>query len=302
MYFISPVSSLRSLTQPVAVVCHDAGAASVILAEMQACTEINFLPVMKGPSINLWQTQGNDIVDLLSLEDALSRAGSVLTGTSWASDIEHEARQRARQLGLHSVAVIDHWVNYASRFTRNGDIVPPDEFWVTDGYAYEIASAIFPETPVREIKNRYLQNELEKISTYGPILNANRVLYVLEPLRFTWPGCTQSGEFEALDYFVENLGKLMNPRTAQVKLRPHPSDATGKYDAWLQAHAHLDISMDKSCSLAQAISEAVWVAGCESMALVVALAAGRKTIGTLPPEAPLCRLPQSGLIHLRFVR
>lgn len=301
MYSISPVSGLHSLPQPVAVVCHDAGAANVILAEIQACPEIQCLPVMEGPSINLWQAAGKDTSDLVSLEDALSIAASLLTGTSWASDLEHEARQRARQLGLRSAAVIDHWVNYASRFIRNGDIVQPDEFWVTDSYAFEIASKAFPGTSIRKIPNLYLQNQVDEIAAFGPPRSANRVLYVLEPVRFTWPGCKQPGEFEALDYFVENLGKLMNPLTAQLKLRPHPSDATGKYDAWLRAHTHLDTAIDNSRSLSQAISEAGWVAGCESMALVVALAAGRKTVATLPPEAPLCRLPQDGLIHLRLI-
>jgi len=40
------------------------------------------------------------------------------------------------------------------------------------------------------------------------------------------------------------------------------------------------------------------VVGCESFALVVALAAGRRVCSTLPPWAPPCRLPQPGIVRL----
>jgi hypothetical protein len=38
--------------------------------------------------------------------------------------------------------------------------------------------------------------------------------------------------------------------------------------------------------------------GCESMALVVALAAGREVFSSLPPWAPPCRLPHAGVRRL----
>ena len=59
-----------------------------------------------------------------------------------------------------------------------------------------------------------------------------------------------------------------------------------------------DVTLCDAPDLATAISRHAWVAGCESMALVLALAAGRRTLCTLPPWAPRCRLPQRGLIHL----
>ena len=302
MSFTSLVSGLPSLPQPVAVVCHDAGAANLILAEMNAFPNVQCLPVMQGPAQALWLASNSAAIPILSLENALFQAASVLTGTSWASDLEHQARLLARDKGLPSITALDHWVNYSERFERDGNAVQPDEIWVTDSYAFDLASNVFTGTTVREITNRYLHNQVKDIAAFGPPLNKNAVLYVLEPLRFTWPGCTQAGEFEALDFFVANLAKLPNPLTAQIRLRPHPSDAIGKYDAWLLANAHLNIALDHCDSLAQAIGEAQWVAGCESMALIVALAAGRKTIATLPPAAPACRLPHNALIHLRDLK
>ena len=202
---------------------------------------------------------------------------------------------------LPSTAVIDHWVNYATRFEREGDVVLPDELWVADSDALKIALQTFPDAKVLQIPNRYLLRQVSEIAQL-PAPDTNRVLYVLEPVRFAWPGCIQAGEFEALDYFVENMGKLMDPRKAKLKLRLHPSDPAKKYDAWIKKHTELAAALDSSPTLSRAIGKAQWVAGCETTALVIALAAGRKTVSTLPPGAPRCRLPQAGLIHLADIR
>lgn len=289
---------LKSLAQPVAVVCHDAGAANIILAEMQSAPEVNCLPVMQGPAAVLWAANGYKTSALLTLNDALFSARSVLSGTGWASDVEHQARLHAKPLRLPSVAVIDHWVNYPARFERQGVVALPDELWVTDRYAFNLASVFFNSLPIQLLRNRYLQAEVQNIAPLSEA-TAGKLLYVLEPLRYSWPGCTQPGEFEALDYFVSLLGKIAPQKPLQIRLRPHPSDAPGKYTDWLAANARHNVSMDTSSSLSKAIGTAEWVAGCETAAMVVALAAGRKVVATLPPNAPKCRLPHDGLLHLR---
>jgi hypothetical protein len=99
---------------------------------------------------------------------------------------------------------------------------------------------------------------------------------------------------------VERLPLLALPEGVVLRLRPHPSDPPGKYLDWIAARrADLPVELDASPTLAAAISGARWVAGCESYALVVALAAGREVFGTLPPWAPPCRLPQAGIRQLR---
>ena len=81
-------------------------------------------------------------------------------------------------------------------------------------------------------------------------------------------------------------------------LRPHPTDAPGKYDDWIARHGTC-ARLDPSKSLVEAIARCAWVAGMESNAMVVALAAQRRVVCTLPPWAPPCRLPHRGLIHLK---
>ena len=61
------------------------------------------------------------------------------------------------------------------------------------------------------------------------------------------------------------------------------------------------MDLDESADLAEAIGRVSYVAGCETYAMVIALAAGRKVVCTLPPWAPECTLPHDGLIHLKKI-
>ena len=124
------------------------------------------------------------------------------------------------------------------------------------------------------------------------------LLYLLEPARDDW-GHGRSGEFQALDYFASRWPLPGVPAHVRVVLRPHPSDPPGKYEGWVESHTGFVTTLETGVPLREALSDARWVAGCESHAMVVALAAGRTVFGTLPPWAPLCRLPQPGIIHLR---
>jgi len=285
------------LPSPLAVVCHDAGAANLILAWLDETALPGVRTVMEGPAARLWENRFGSHFTRLTLDEALHGAASVLSGTGWGGDVEHRARQRARELAIPSVAVIDHWVNYADRFLRSGTIVLPDVFWVTDEYALLEARRCFPGYPIRLRENRYLLQQLAQIAPVTET-DAGEVLYALEPARAEW-GRGTPGEFQALDFLADHLREAGLAADAHIRLRPHPSDPPGKYQRWMQEHPRLHTSLDDSPDIARSVSRARWVAGCESFALVIALGAGRNVICTLPPWAPACRLPHSGMIHLK---
>lgn len=223
-------------------------------------------------------------------------ASFVLTGTGWASELEHHSRLLARKAGIRCAALLDHWVNYPQRFERHGKTVLPDEIWVSDVDAWQMARNHFPGQTLRLVKNWYLQQQLDQIAKPN-MGDSSELLYLAEPARSEW-GKGQPGEFQALDYFADKFLLLGLPQGVQVRLRPHPSDEPGKYDAWITLHRNLKVVLDDSTSMAGALSRATWVAGCESYGLALALAAGRKVFCVLPPWAPACRLPQAGLIHV----
>lgn len=284
------------------VACHDAGAANLVFAWLRAAAasgEVSpqqWRMVLDGPALRLWQDEPvPGAVLVADLEDALRAADTLFSGTGWGSSLEHRARVLARERGIASIAAIDHWVNYRERFIRDGSSVLPDRIWVADRYAYAEASRCFPDMPVDEMPNLYLQSVVTAIT---PLYEQRELLYVLEPVRATWAE-EGTGVFQALDFFALHVGRIVDDTAAVLRLRPHPSDPAGKYDAWIAAHPDLRAVLDDSRSLAASISRARWVFGAETFAMVVALAAGRQVVSTLPPHGHRCRLPHEQIIHLR---
>lgn len=302
---------MDSARRPLAIVAHDAGAANHIFAWLG---DEHAALCLAGPAQALWQARRGQASPTHSpaseLGEVIAGAATVITGTGWASDLEHEARWLAQNLGIHSVAVIDHWTNYPERFVRNGEQILPDEIWVSDPYAFKIAQAAFPGLPVVELPNAYLAGLVAEIEALEATLELNqrdgaddalrrdRVLYVLEPIRQAWGDLPEPGEFAALDYFIAHRDLAWLAPDAEIRLRPHPSDPPGKYDDWLARQANPRIKLDSAPTLAAGLAWAKVVAGCQTYAMVVALAAGRTVISTIPAWAPPCVLPQLDIIRL----
>ena len=149
-----------SLQSPVSVVCHDAGAANLVFAWLREWAEAGLLDkhefkvLLEGPAIKAWQLGPVPLLQMqlhTELSSALTGCQSVLTGTGWASSLEHDARQLAATLHIPSIAVIDHWVNYTQRFERDGVVVLPNQIWVSDSYAVELATKLFKNVPSVEL-------------------------------------------------------------------------------------------------------------------------------------------------------
>jgi len=283
------------------VVCHDAGASNLIFAWLRHWCEAGLLDqhvfnlMLQGPAEKAWLNLPIPLPQVQifkSLEFALEGSQTVLTGTGWSSSLEHQARQLAIQMSFPSIAVLDHWVNYAQRFERDNVLVMPDQIWVSDHVAESIAKDLFANTPVLTLPNLYLQNLVKRIPAVP--MDCRNLLYVLEPVRNDW-GRGVPGEFQALDYFIQHLTMLFGNDKVNITLRPHPSDPPNKYKSWVEANPLLDIRIDSQSDLSEAITQAKWVVGVESFALVVANAAGRETFSSLPPWAHKLQLPDPGI-------
>lgn len=286
------LAELNIAPDRLAIVAHDAGAANHILCWI-AAEPNHYRLVLRGPALKLWIQRFGEPPPQVTLEAALNGADCLLTGTGWASDLEHGARSLAREKGIQSIAVIDHWVNYSMRFVRGGEEVLPDRLWVVDEHALARARRVFAGVPAVLKPNLYLAEQVENA---GPPPATGDMLFLAEPMRDDW-GMGRPGEFQALDYLAACRDAAALDPTVALRIRPHPSDPHGKYDNWIAAHP--GSSIDTSRDLAAALRNAKWVIGMQSYALVIAIASGRRAICALPPWAPPNRLPQDELIHLR---
>jgi hypothetical protein len=286
------------ISMPAAIICHDAGSANIIIAGLKRIPSGIWRVYVGGPAEAIWNAAFPGHPIMSSFEEAIDGARCVITGTSWASDLEHQARKYARTRNIYCYAVIDHWVNYLERFVFNDEVVYPDEIWVTDYDAFNIAKIKFPKNIIVLYKNWYIEDQISKISKiHLPLVH--ELLYVMEPARDTW-GKKTAGEFQALNYFFENTKTLKLPSDIVFIIRPHPSDPIGKYDEWISRmnSGGRRIEIDHNLEIFQSLGRATWVVGCETFALVLALKAGKIVYCSLPPWAPQCSLPQTGLLHL----
>jgi len=106
-------------------------------------------------------------------------------------------------------------------------------------------------------------------------------------------------EEEALHYFLSNASAL-GKSIERILIRPHPSERAEKY-SWAQHGFELPIEMGGARTLLEEIADSDFVVGCESMAMVIALHAGKKVVSCIPPEGRTCVLPHAGIISLQNI-
>jgi hypothetical protein len=302
-FSITRASSIADLPAPVAVCCHDAGGANMVAAWVASDRLRDYKICAEGPALKIFAAAvPNRTAQPLS--KSLDGASCLLSGSGWASRLEHEARTAARLRGIPVVAALDHWVNYRMRFTRDGAETLPDLLVVTDRQAANLAAATFGSAcPVAIWENLYLKSEAAAVarhSTRVPAVPPARLLVLLEPIRQDWiVGAPDPAEFRALDYLMENMAALSpTPDEMVIRLRPHPSEPTSKYLPWLRRQNRKRLALSVGRSLSEDIAWADMAAGLESYALIVALESRRRAVSYLPPAAPLCSLQHPGLEHL----
>lgn len=280
----------------IAIISHDAGGAEILSSWLKQNNE-PFMLTLSGPAIKIFKRKLGKYKNH-TLNDSIKNSNLILCGTSWKSDLEKKALVKAKKNGKKVIAFLDHWTNYSERFQFKGVKIFPDEIWVADKYAKNIAKKFFPTIKITLKKNPYLEDikkEFKLASKILPPPNENDILYVCEPIRdhaiatykneFYW-GYT---EFEALNFFLKHLDVLKISIT-KIIIRPHPSDPPGKYN-FIKDRAPSLISIDNKKTLVEQILSVNTVVGCGSMALIVALLAGKRVISTIPPEGKGFELP-----------
>jgi hypothetical protein len=282
----------------ICVVSHDAGGAEIISSYVRR-NQIDYKFVLNGPAVSIFERKLGKL-NIQDLEEAVSTSDFLLCGTSWQSDIEWQAIAMARAAGKTSVAFLDHWVNYSERFTRGGITHLPDEIWVGDALAESMAQNLFPGVTIILVENPYFNDLKKELDEFMMPQECDpgglRILYVCEPIRehalrnygneHHW-GYTEEG---AIRFFLANTDLLGAP-IGRIVIRPHPSEPSGKYD-WVSQEYDLRIMTGGAISLIKEVAASDVVVGCESMAMVVGLLAGRRVISCIPPGGKPCELPQ----------
>ena len=291
----------------IAVVCHDAGGAE-LLSSWVLLHNVSCCVVVDGPAKEIFEKKIGKTKNI-SLESAIADSDWLLSGTSYSSNLEIRAIELARANKKKSVAFLDHWCNYTDRFKREGKMFLPDEIWVGDEEAYKIANKEFSSVKIHLKINPYfefLRGEFEKLGhKKRNIRQVPTALYVCSPINELalrhygdekyW-GYTEE---EAIRYFMENLYAL-NYKEINVVIRPHPSENHRKYD-WVLNEFGEQVKSGGNKTLLEEVFDAELVVGCNSMAMVVGLIAGKRVISGLPPGHRTYCLPMPEIEHLHNI-
>lgn len=287
-----------------AVVSHDAGGAEVLSSYLRR-EKLDARFVLAGPALKIFNRKLG-AVDSGSLKETIQACDWVLCGTSWQSDLEFNAVVEAGKAGRRCVAFLDHWANYTDRFTRGPLTCLPDEIWVGDRDAQRIAKSAFPDTPIELVDNPYFKDLREELGGLTPTTAKNprsvRFLYTAEPIAEhaeIQRGHSASwgyNEEDALRFFLGNVRNIAE-QVGSIVIRPHPAEKPDKY-AWAARDYDLPIEFGGKRPLLHEVVDADVVVGCESMALVVGLLAGKSVISSIPPGGRPIALPQKEIISL----
>lgn len=303
--------SMVETCQHIVICAVDAGSARHIAAWMYPLKQKVRLCV-DGPAVKIFK-EAWGIFDIYDLAETVQRCDVLISGTGWSSDLEHYSRIYAKQFGVRSIAVLDHWVNYSERFRRGDREVLPDELWVSDAKAFEIARQHFPRIPIVLLPNIWLDSvtsyvkKLRKAPSTTPYKN---LLYLCEPIREEWGyslSATYSCEEQAILYWLKGIGQLVTNGLVATKeegisllLLPHPSEESNKYKyivEHLSSEWQISIAANESIETSVAWADAVF--GCETQGLIIAVEAELPTYSCLPPWAPKCRLPCDRIVHMK---
>ena len=128
----------------IGVVLHDAGGSNQARSLIENLNlKIDYID-LQGPATSLTSDYNINFPEIGSYESWLKNVDLLITCTGWMSKLEFNSLQSALKCNIYSIVVLDHWVSYKDKFTRNGITLRPDELWVTDEYALELTKRVFP--------------------------------------------------------------------------------------------------------------------------------------------------------------
>ncbi len=259
------------------IVSHDAGGANLLAHWcMRWQSRVNFIYKLAGPALNIFKSLNLAQAMIEQYPPPVS-VDSVVTSTGWQTSYEYDAIQWASQHNIQSASYLDHWVNYQDRFVRDGISIYPDEIWVGDQDALNLAKQVFRSNniKVRFIRNQYFCDLKHKVASH--CTKSDSILICLEPIR---NGITYSDVYPRLVHYLSE-SKF---QTNRVLIRDHPSGCdTGRELLSNLLKPNFDVTISQQ-PLWQDLTDASAVVGYQSSVLAYACYLNIAAISFLPVD------------------
>jgi len=265
----------------VLVVSHDAGGAE-ILSSMLVKKKINYLLCLEGPAVNIFSRK-LDSINICKLEESIERADTIITGTSWASDLEYRAIVLAKKRNKKVISFLDNWKNYRERFSWHGPEVLPNEIWVGDEEGYDACKKLFSDSAVKLYPNYYWIDIKNQVEELGNNLEDNsiKILFISSNI----DGFNQQhsvfdfSDKQILNKCLDQITEISSgKKISEITISLHPSEKEDKYSYLDLEKYDFQIKINRNKDMINLLNSHTHVAGYDSMVLVLASICGKKTI------------------------
>ncbi len=276
---------------------HDAGGAE-LLSEYVAKNKNNYLFFISGPAVSIFKKKIKNL-KISNFDNSYKKLKKVITSTGWATNKEITIIDNCKKKKIKVCAYLDHWCNYKERFILNKKLILPDEIWVSDSLAYNIAKKIFKKKlklKIKKIKNFYFAKAKKffKENKYQKKNKENNILYLCEPIDEHYKNKYFYNEKDCLNLFFEKSYIFKKINT--ITFRPHPYEKNQKYK-WLIGKPNFKIKISKKNTLFREIIKNDIIVGCNTVALYIGLLANKKVYTSIP-KGFNCDIPSKKIIYL----
>lgn len=264
------IPDLLKYTNSIGVAVNDAGGAEQVNSLISRIDK-SFFILCDGPAKKII-SERRDNYSYVNSHFELINCDLVITGSGWMSELENNVLRYCNSNNIPSLTILDHWVNYRSRFFR-GEKVSPSMLAVTNKLALHLAKEEYSDKPIWLLPDFHLESFVEHINPYK---HSNTILILLEPITASFGDFTidLSKVINLIEIAcqMKELGKFEN-----VVIRNHPSGSYDQtiIDRFVSTYPYLILS--KNSDLKEDIQSARTVLGFNTYGLYISAMCGVET-------------------------
>ena len=170
----------------------------------------------------------------------------VFTGTSLPAKIELAFLKEAKKKGIKTYSFVDHWTNMSERFKYFNEYIYPNELWVIDEYAKEIAInegvkeniIVVNGNPYYDYLKGWQPNisRRDMLNMIGLKKDENYILYAPEPIStYNLEAKYGFDELSGLTYLNKIL-KNIKAKNFKIIVKAHPNQNHKIFEDYILEH------------------------------------------------------------------
>ena len=196
------------------------------------------------------------------IDSKITNNNILVTTTSLNNHFEFKAKLACIKKKINIISVLDHWINYKSRFIYKRKMYLPNQIWVFDKYAKKLSKKNFSKKQILKKDNFYLKFVSRKIKKKN---NNKNILYI----------CEGNRKIKNLNNFEKhNLSKILNKFQIKFKnkykliIKLHPSSKSKKnYEKIMNNFKYINYEILINAPIEKALSTSEIIIGIRSYAM-----------------------------------